>query len=443
MNCAECRDNVVPCLEGLLEPEQARQCQAHLETCAACQAEYNAVARLQQRLVAGGRAAADVSVVEPVMRRVLQGQKKPERTSIMSKLMQFRWGFGLGAAGAAAAILILTLSPSNVQAKAAEVLAKGARAVAKITSVHFRGLVRTRPQDNFSYINPDCEFYTIELWKQFEPQLKWRVEKPERVAVMDGQSTTLYIRAANTAMRVPKPASSAFDTDWLQRLANLSTAIENELENAQAKGWKLSLDRQNGPDGRVKAIVTVEAKSDLPANDYLKNKFVDTSDTRRVYRFDDQTGLLEGVQVYMTRPAGDVLIFELQQIDYNQAIQAAKFQIELPADVNWYQEPQKLPDTQKYAAMTAEQAARAFFEACSRSDWTEAAKFFPMPLNEQIRQYVAGLEIVSLGQSYGSQGYPGRFVPYEIKMKNGDVKEHNLALKKDPRTARWFVDGGF
>jgi outer membrane lipoprotein-sorting protein len=443
MNCAECQDNLVACMEGLLDSEQTRQCQAHVESCAACQAEYNATARLQQRLVAQGQAAADAWIVEPVMRRVLRERTKPERTSIMTRLLQYRWGFGLGAAGAAAAILILTLNPYNAQAKAADVLAKGARAIAKISSVHLRGQLRTRPQDNFGYIDPSCEFYTIELWKQFQPDLKWRAEKPGRVAVMDGKSTTLYIRTANTAMRIPIPAPSAFDTDWLHKLANLSTAIENEISNAQAKGWKLKLDRQNGTDGRAKAIVTVEAKSNLPENDYLKNKFVDTSDTRRVYRFDDQTELLEAVQVYMTRPSGDVLIFELQQIQFNQPIEASVFQLDLPANVNWYQEPTKLPDNEKYSSMTAEQAARAFFEACGRSDFSEAGKFFPMPFNDQTRQYVAGLEVVSIGQSYTSEGYPGQYVPYEIKLKNGETKKHNLALKKDRRTDRWFVDGGF
>jgi len=442
MNCAECQDNLVACLEGLLDAEQARECKAHVESCAACQAEYRATTHLQKRLVAQGQTAADAWIVEPVMRRVLREQTKPERTSIMTKLFQYRWGFGLGAAGAAAAILLFAFNPS-AQAKAADVLAKGARALGKITSVHFRGQLRTRPQDNFGYINPDLEFSKIEMWKQFRPELKWRAEKAGRVAVMDGNSTTLYIQTANTAVRLPIPAPSAFDTEWLQKLANLSATIENELSNAKTKGWKLSFTRQNGTDGRPKAIVTVEAKSNLPANDYLKNQFIDTSDTRRVYRFDDQTELLEAVQVYLSRPSGDVLIFDLQQIDYNQPIEDSVFQIDLPANVNWYQEPQKLPDNEKYASMTSEQAARAFFEACGRSDWTEAAKFFPMPFTDRIRQYVAGLEIVSLGQSYTSEGYPGRFVPYEIKLKNGDVKKHNLALKKDPRADRWFVDGGF
>jgi len=65
--------------------------------------------------------------------------------------------------------------------------------------------------------------------------------------------------------------------------------------------------------------------------------------------------------------------------------------------------------------MTAEQAARAFFEACAATNWDEAGKFMS-PITDQIKEYLGGLEIVSLGEAFSSKTYPGRFVPYEIKL---------------------------
>jgi outer membrane lipoprotein-sorting protein len=443
MNCAECRDNLVACVEGLLDREESLQCQAHLETCAACRAEHTAITRLQRQLVACGPATAEVSLVNPVMRRVQAIQTERERNSIMTKLFT-RWGFGLGAAaGAAAIILIAFLVFPKAQATAAEVMTKGAQAVAKLTSIHLRGQVRTYPADNFSFINADSPFYSIELWKQFEPDLKWRVEKPARVAVMDGQSTVMLIKTANLAVKVPKPTQSAFDTDWLHKIANLSNTITNELNNAIAKGWKLSLNEEAGSDGRLKSVVTIEAKSGLPDNDYLKNSFFDDADTRRIYVFDGQSGLLEAVKIYLHAASGDNLIFELDQIDYNQPINSAVFQLELPANVSWFQnEMQTLPDNEKYSSMTAEQAARAYFEALGRQDWTEAEKFRRSTVDDQTKQIVGGLEIISIGMAFTSKDYPGRFVPYEIKLESGDVIKHNLALKKDGKTGRWWDDGG-
>ena len=54
MNCAEFRDNLVACAEGLLDREAMIQCEAHLRVCAECRAEQQAIAGLQQRLVARG-----------------------------------------------------------------------------------------------------------------------------------------------------------------------------------------------------------------------------------------------------------------------------------------------------------------------------------------------------------------------------------------------------
>jgi len=38
--------------------------------------------------------------------------------------------------------------------------------------------------------------------------------------------------------------------------------------------------------------------------------------------------------------------------------------------------------------------------------------------------------------------YPGWFVPYEIKFKNGEVTKFNLAVRNDNPAKRYVVDGG-
>jgi len=351
----------------------------------------------------------------------------------------------LGAAATAAAIVvIIALATPKAQAKAADVLARGARAVAKLTSIHLRGQVRSPAAENFGDIEPASEFTSIELWKQFEPDLKWRVEKPGRVSAMDGQSTLLFLKPMNMAMKSPQRTRSAFDNGWLLQIADLSNTISNELKHATAKGWKLSLADEQGADGRAKSVVTVEAKAGLPDDDYLKNKTFATADTRRVYRFDSQTELLEAVRVYLSGTNGETSIFEVSQIDYNQAFDPGLFQVALPANVGWYKEElQKLPDNDKYAAMTAQEAARALFEACGREDWVEAGKFFPMQIPEILRQYLGGVQLVSVGEPFTSKATGlDLFVPYELKLKGGGNKTMNLHLRKDKQTGRWFYCGG-
>lgn len=443
MNCAECRDNLVALAERTLKEEKALQCRTHLEMCPDCRAEYEVTSTLQKRLVAHGRSAVEVSVVEPVMRQVLQRNHQPERKSIMSILMKHRWGFGLGAAATAAlAILIAVLGTPKIQAAAARVIANGAQAVANLTTIHLRARVRTAPADNFSSINPDADFVPVELWEQFDPVLKWRVDKPGRMAFMDGKSTVLFIKP-DFGLRVPRPTTDAFDTKWLQRIANLSRMLEHELSSIKAHGWPVTLKQEQGPDGNPKSVITVEAKSGVPTGDYLQNQFLNTADTRRVYVFDDATERLESARFYVHTDTGVKLIFELDQIDYNQPIDPSVFNPQLPTNVVWEKPMQILPDNQKYAVMTSEEAARTFFEACGREDWNVAGKFCTM--TSSLKEELGGTKVLTIGKHFTSaisliNG--AQFVPYEIKLKDGTIKKWNLALKRDGRTHRWFVDGG-
>jgi len=59
--------------------------------------------------------------------------------------------------------------------------------------------------------------------------------------------------------------------------------------NCHCQGLENESHERTGADGRAKDIVTIEAKSGLPDNDYIKNSFVNTADTRRVYVFDNQS----------------------------------------------------------------------------------------------------------------------------------------------------------
>ena len=117
------------------------------------------------------------------------------------------------------------------------------------------------------------------------------------------------------------------------------------------------------------------------------------------------------------------------------------FRPPLPVKPGLFRFPE-LPDNEFYATLTPEQAAERIFKACGDYDWDEAQKFFMAPLDERIKQWLGGLEVVSIGESFTSAAYPGVFVHYELNLADGENRKHNLALKKDEDTGRWFIDGG-
>jgi RNA polymerase sigma factor (sigma-70 family) len=121
---------------------------------------------------------------------------------------------------------------------------------------------------------------------------------------------------------------------------------------------------------------------------------------------------------------------------------------------------------------TPEEVARTFFEACSQEDWAGAAKYWPPGVLKQNPTFLntmtnlyGGMEVVSLGKPFkgrisvaslpaeertrfeaqgvrGGFDYPGVYVPYEIRLKDGTVKKWQLAIRCDNAEGRWYWDGG-
>ena len=439
MNCPECKDQLAGFIEGLLDKADADRLESHMANFPTCQAEFGEVQGLCDRLVRDGRPSS-LSLETKVMDQIMRRQAQELRRMKMRKRYRFIGASGVAAAACIALFVSIWFAAPNNRVQAAEVLAKGAEAVSDLRTIHMKCRMRTGPGDNFANIAIKQDLVPVELWKEFAEQRRWRIEKPKRVVVMDGESTIMLI-GKRRGIKIG-PSQGAFDTSWLHHLAAVGKTINNELNSALAKGRDLKLTNEKGADGSRKQIVSVEVKSGLDDSDYLKNKFFMDADTRRVYRFDAETGRLEGIKVYCHTANGDVLIFETTQIDYNQPIARDVFSLKLPKDVIWYEEPKPLVDNEKYERMTPKQAAQAFFEACSKQDWTEARKFWTSSIDDRFKKGLGGLEIVNIGEPFRSKAYPGWFVPYEIKLKGGRVKKWNLALKKNQKAKRFIVDGG-
>jgi hypothetical protein len=105
-------------------------------------------------------------------------------------------------------------------------------------------------------------------------------------------------------------------------------------------------------------------------------------------------------------------------------------------------QPTALPDNEKYASMKPKQVAEAFFEACATEDWEKARKFWVGKIDDRVKRGLGGLKVVSIGEPFQSKPYPGWFVPYEITLKSGETKKHNLAVRNDNPAKRWVLDGG-
>jgi hypothetical protein len=355
----------------------------------------------------------------------------------------------LAAAAVILIAVILSISIFNQSiptASAAEILQEAIDAVSEVWSVHIEALMRTLPQDNMAYIKLDHDFVPMEMWKTTyeDGSIRWRIEKPLRVVVMDGEMATLLIHD-KFADSGRCPDFQCYDLYWCRQLLNVDGLLENALKQARENTDSNVCMWHETIDGRDKIVIDIEK----PAvggfeNDYLKNKFLSTADTKTVYTFDGDTKLLEAFSIYVHTDKEDVLVFEITDMEYNSELEESLFVLELGDDVIWLNDAEILPDNEKYEQMGPKETAEVFFQACADEDWEEAVKFEPAFSSEEIQEMFGGLEIISIGEPFQS-GFSTRtwFVPYEIKLRNGQVRKHNLALKKDADANRYFLDGGF
>jgi hypothetical protein len=230
---------------------------------------------------------------------------------------------------------------------------------------------------------------------------------------------------------------------WLLGLTDIGKVLDNQIDSAKKHNWDLLLTHEKGNAGDEIMVVTIEAKAigDF-TNDLMKNKSISESDSKRIYYFDPETNRLEGLEVYVHTDTGDVLVLEIVDIQYDLPLPESLFTLDLPEDMIWHREPQKLDD--KYQEMKPEETARVFLQACTNKNWDEVLKYWPMTKIEQkFKEYLGGLEIISIGKPFKSGLYPGWFVPYETKSKHGEIKKCNLAVRKDKKAKRFIVTGGF
>jgi len=442
MNCAQCRENLIAYVEDVLDEPTADRVRSHLADCPACRADWEAARRLGDRLAGASGVAPEVSLEPRVMDEIIRRQGLELRRRKMRRRIRIV-GFGSATAAAIAILLLFgwSTSPRRGVLEAAEVLAKGAEATPRVSTIHIRGEVRSLPRENFDHISPTLDLVPVEMWKDCGGRGKWRIEKPGRVIVMDGESTVMFIKP-DMAVKAP-PCERGFDTDFWHGLADVPDILAKELQTAIAKSNDMTLSHHKADDGTLKRIVTVEHKAGEADHDW--GRTFSRSASRRTYRFDAESGRLEGMETHLHTDEGDVLIFRLAEIEYDRPIDPAVFRLDLPEGTNLMPLPgqvEKLADNERYEKMTPREAAQAFFQACADEDWDEFVKFFPGMATPRAKQILGGLEIIHIGEPQERPEGRGWLVPYEIKLRDGTVVTHKLGLSKPEAAKRFLIMGG-
>lgn len=443
MRCADFRERVVELFDAAPDSPVCRELHEHLGACTACAGAYEELRRTMAALTPAHPIVASAHLKEKVMNEIIASA---QRVRPVRKPWLRLWKPVMAATGAlvvlvgASFAVWLGRTHGEAPMSAFAVLGQAAHAMANLQTVHIKARMRTKPGECFDQIFLGSDFMAIEMWKEFAAPQRWRVEKPDRVVVMDGRESTLWIPADKMA------ASGTPETgfvQWLRPLMDADSLLDRELRLAQQEGSNLSLTHESGATGADELVLRTEssAKGDFSTSEYARNSSILTSDNLRIYRFDSETKRMIGLQVYVHTPNEDVLVFETTDVRYDELMDPALFALAVPKDANWFTEPQTpgaVPE-----ASTPEDLARVFLEACGAQDWTKALRYMPfqeVPVG--IKKEVGGAQLLSIGKPFQSGLYPGWFVPYELKLKSGEIRQGNLAVRNDNPAKQFVFDGG-
>ncbi|MCX6345387.1 MAG: hypothetical protein NT018_10015 [Armatimonadetes bacterium] len=95
------------------------------------------------------------------------------------------------------------------------------------------------------------------------------------------------------------------------------------------------------------------------------------------------------------------------------------------------------------AGKTPDAVAKAWFSALSAGDANVIRQIGSTRWEQpDILQRYEGLQVISIGTPFPRPPLPQWFVSYEIRLKSGEVKRGNLAVKIDNPGCAWHFDGG-
>lgn len=437
MNCQEFHKMIPDLLAGTLSPEELTTAREHLTSCPAC-AEALRTARETLRSVTP---RFEPSVPEGLEARLLDAvhrratvSKTPERRPrrrLVSLLS--------GVVSAAAVVIVVLTFGLNTPARAARNrLTQAIASMEGLRSIRIELRIRTSEQENFDYIDPHREFIPHTLEAIYSPRLLWRVEKPGRKALYDGEHTYLWFDSLNDGLIQPYAPDAI---GMLNLLIDPSQLLELERQLTRAHtGARYELRRE----AEVLYLTVISpAQGDFSQSDHERNTSIIESNTRREYRFDALNGRLLGARVTFLAEEGERALLEIDRITYDAPLDTATLTV-LPEGINWTDQTRNTPSP-RLTGIDAKEAARLILAAFATWDneiLDEALRSYGAHARKLLQSRYAGATVERLSEPVRSGKYPGWFIPCTLRMGDGSRERIRLALRNDNSAGSWVVDGG-
>lgn len=368
----------------------------------------------------------DIKASDELHRKVRRALDKDSGNRIVKK-----WLLGGISLCAVAAVLLLLLIPSGMSAK--EIISQTIKAMGNVENIEMVVDVRTRPVENFRYIDINEDFVTHHIDIACSDSLsRWRIDKGERVAISKGKDIYTWIPSVKLGWHI----GDSENENVLGYMANLLTPreilvseLKNCINNSKAE-YKVT---KSGTD--IILVVHAAPQGNFE-NPYLLNSSIAESENIRRYVIDAESKILKSAMVSVISGNREIIVLKIISINYGHPNN----------DICRLAEGIKFIETENrpvgLKGLSAEEAASSILNAFE--DWNENILDKAMirdVANASYREQLSGSKLVSIGRSFTSGTGNTVFVPYTLELRDGSIQRHNIALQKSDSKG-WFVVGG-
>lgn len=368
----------------------------------------------------------DIKASDELRQKVRKVLARDQRTGIARK-----WLFGGISLSAVASVLLLMFLPSGISAK--EILTHAIDAFENTESIDMVVEVRTRPVENFRYIDINENFINHNiLIASSDSILRWRIDKGERIATGNGNDIYTWIPSLNLGWHI-KGSDNENVLGYLATLLKPWEILQAELDNCISNSnveYKV-----NKKENEIILTIHAYPQGNFD-NPYLLNTSISESESIRKYLIDADSKRLKSVAISVVSGKREVVVLRISNISYGMLSE----NICMLADGIRFVEFNDQPDGLK--GLSAEEAASTFLNAFA--DWNEDIidKMMAREIQNAIyKKHYQGASLDSIGSAFTSGLGNSVFVPYTLKLRDGTLQRHNIALQ-ETGSGGWIVVGG-
>lgn len=341
------------------------------------------------------------------------------------------WIYGGISLSAVAAILLLVFIPSGMSAK--HLLSQVIKALGDTESLEMVAEIRSRPVENFRYIDLDENFvrHQFEIVEN-DSVLKWRINKGGRIAMSNGNEIYTWIPDLGVGWRIDN-ANNENVLGFLANLLNPRKILEMELKNCKENNKSKYKVKQNGEE----IILTIQTPAQGTfENPYLLNKSITESENKRLYVIDATTNRLKRVTVSVISGKREIEVVKVDSINYSIGDK-----IFIPDKRIKFIEIEN-NQSGGLTGFNAEEAASIILNALENWDENILNQVMAPEIWENLhREKFQGSKLISIGTSFTSGIGNSIFVPYTLALPEGSVQRHNIALQQTD-SGGWIISGG-